>query len=173
MSITFGKSKGLFGDNSIGTDLVERVEVESFFQFGGLRLYAGDFVPNPGQAIGQSFICLNQFIGSDLTSDNVIPNPEDGTIQIFRTGVYLVKLSLSFESNMNAKWDGSLFRNDVNMEVCSFVELMRPNGEVSTVSTLDPIVISKGDSLEYRVRSDQGSADFILMSGQFFCFRIG
>ncbi len=176
LSRTFDQLKGIFANNNQGLISAQDVRdfIESTFQFGGLRLPAGQFTPNQGQQIGETFICLNQFIpASEPVSSDVVPNPLNGTIKILRSGVYAINVSLSFEGSNNSKWEGSAFKNNQDMGVCTFLELLRPNGDVSTIGGFDPVVINAGDVLEYRIKADGNNKTFILRSGQFYVFRIG
>ena len=176
LSRTFGQLKGIFANNNQGLISAQDVRdlLESVFQFGGLRLPAGQFISNSGQQIGETFVCLNQFIPApEPASSDVVPNPLNGTIKILRSGVYAINVSLSFEGSNNSKWEGSAFKNDQDMEICTFLELLRPNGDVSTIGGFDPIVINAGDVLEYRIKADGNNKNFILRSGQFYVFRIG
>ena len=59
------------------------------------------------------------------------------------------------------------------MDKCTFRELLRPGGDVSSVGGFDPIVISANDTIEYRVKTTSSNKTFLLNSGQFFVFRIG
>ena len=176
VSRTFEELKTqLYAQNVTGDNLNElsmRDLIESIFQYGGLRLSAGQ-APNP-QTISQDFICLNQYQSlSPPTSSDVNPNSVLGRIVISRGGVYGVNVSLSFSGTNNSEWTGSLFRNDVDMGLCTFVELLRPAGDVSCVGGFDPIVVEAGDELEYRVKANGDNKQFSLQSGQFYVFRIG
>ncbi len=176
-SRTFDELKEqLFSQNVFGDDLKElsiRDLIESIFQYGGLRLSAQDFVENPGQEIGETFSCVNQFLEETVSSSDVQPNPNDGTITILRPGVYLVNVSLSYSGSANSEWIGSLFKNDIDMEACTFVEMLRPAGETGNAEGFDPLVVEANDVLEYRIKASTMDTDFLLESGQFHVFRIG
>ncbi len=177
VSRTFEELKAqLYGQNVTGDNLNElsmRDLIESIFQYGGLRLAPQDFVGGNGQEIGESFTCVNQFLSQSVSSSDVVPNQNNGTITILRPGVYLVNVSLSFSGGANSEWIGSLFKNDIDMETCTFVELLRPPGEIGNAEGFDPLVIEANDILEYRVKANTENADFLLGSGQFNVFRIG
>ncbi len=176
-SRTFDQLKQqLYAQNVTGDNLNElsmRDLIESIFQYGGLRLSPQDFVGGNEQEIGESFTCVNQFLAQSVSSSDVVPNPNDGTITILRPGVYKVNISLSFSGGANSEWIGSLFRNDVDMEVCTFKELLRPAGELGNAEGFDPLVVAANDVLEYRVKANTMNTDFLLESGQFNVFRIG
>lgn len=176
LSRTFTELKELFLDNKKGLISEQDIRdfVESVFQFGGIRLPVSGFQPGNEQVIGQAFTCLSQFIPTNSpTSPDVVPNPSNGTITINRAGIYLVVLSVSFTGSNNSLWEGSLFRNGANVDICTFNELLRPSMDVSTCGGFDPILINAGDVLEYRVKSESPSNTFELRSGQFNVFRIG
>lgn len=174
LSRTFDQLKTKFADNITGkiTEQVMRDLVESIFQYGGISLPAGDFVVNPGQTIGTTFTCVNQWVSANPSSSDVQANLI-GSITINRAGVYLVIVSLSFSGSNNSDWTGSLFRNDVDLDLCTFRELLRPAGDVSSASGFDPVIVSSNDTLEYRIKSASPNDTFVLESGQFNVFRIG
>jgi len=120
-----------------------------------------------------SFSCVNQFLTETISSSDVQPNLNDGTIKILRPGVYLVNISLSFSGSANSEWIGSLFRNDIDMEVCTFKELLRPAGEIGNAEGFGPLLVEGNDILEFRVKASSMNTTFILESGQFNVFRIG
>lgn len=175
LSRTFDQLKIKFADNITGdiTEQAMRDFVESIFQYGGLRITPQDFMPNPGQTIGTNFTCVNQFLSPSATSSDVQPDSNSGTIKILRAGVYIINISLSFSGSNNSEWSGSLFKNDIDMEVCTFSELLRPAGEIGNVGGFDPLVIKADDILEYRVKANSTNKTFLLVSGQFTVFRIG
>lgn len=176
-SRTFDQLKQqLFRQNVFGNDLRElsvRDLIESIFQYGGLRLAPQEFEEGNGQSMGTSFSCVNQFVTEAPSSSDVVADTNDGTITILRPGVYMVNISLSFSGSANSEWIGSLFRNDIDMKVCTFKELLRPAGEIGNAEGFDPLVAEADDVLEYRVQADTENADFLLESGQFNVFRIG
>jgi len=175
LSRTFDQLKTLFADNVTGniTEQIMRDFTESIFQYGGLRLAPQDFTPNPGQLIGTSFSCVNQFLSETVSSSDVQLNVNDGTIKILRQGVYFINISLSFSGSANSEWIGSLFRNDIDMEVGTFKELLRPAGELGNAEGFGPLVIESNDVLEYKVKANSTNKVFLLESGQFNVFRIG
>jgi len=174
LSRTFDQLKIKLADNITGdiTEQVMRDFVESIFQYGGLRLSPQEFAINPGQVIGTSFICLNQFPTATVSSSDVEPNPTDSTIKILRAGVYLINISLSFTGTANSEWRGSLFKNEIDMELCTFKEMLLPFIE-GNAGGFDPLVIEADDVLEYRVQSSMINTTFLLEAGQFNVFRIG
>jgi len=169
-SRTFDELKTtVFGQNVFGDDLRDlniRDLIESIFQYGGLRLAAQDFVPNPGQSIGTSFSCVNQFLTGTVSSSDVESNPNDGTIKILRPGVYLINISLTFSGSANSEWTGSLFRNDIDMEACTFKELLRPAGEIGNAEGFDPIAMGANDVIEYRIKANTGNMTFQMLQFQ-------
>ena len=175
LSRTFDQLKIKLADNRTGdiTEQVMRDFVESVFQYGGLRITPQDFLPNPGQTIDTDFTCINQFLEPSTSSSDVQPDSNNGTIKILRAGVYIINISLSFTGSNNSEWDGSLFKNDIDMEICTFKELLRPAGEIGNVGGFDPLVVEDNDVLEYRVRANGMNKNFLLESGQFSVFRIG
>ncbi len=176
VSRTFDQLKKLFDQNVVfgnHNELVMRDLIESIFQYGGLRLSVQNFIPNPGQLIDDSYSCVNQFLSEGPSSSDVTPNVSDGTIKILRPGVYLINISLSFSGSANSEWQGSLFKNSTDMEVCTFKELLRPAGEIGNAEGFDPLVVEANDVLEYRVKANAMNTAFLLESGQFNVFRIG
>lgn len=175
-SRTFTELQGLFLDNNKGLISEQDVRdlVESIFQYGGIRLPASGFQAGSQQTIGVDFTRLDQFIATiSPSSSDVVPNPLNGTIKINRAGVYFVMVSLSFSGTNNSQWEGSLFRNGANMDICTFGELLRPSMDMSTAGGYDPLLVAAGDVLEYRVKSNSPANTFELRSGQFNVFRIG
>jgi len=163
----------IFADNNRGLITAQDIRdlIESTFQFGGLSLSPGQ-TPNP-QTISQDFVCLNQWQAVSPNSSDIILNSSAGTIEIDRAGVYGINVSLSFSGSNNSKWTGSLFRNNEDFGLCTFIELLRPAGDVSCVGGFDPGVIREGDVLEYRIKANGNNKQFVLESGQFYIFRIG
>ena len=175
LSKTKSQLKTLFADN-FTAEISEqdlRDFVESIFQYGGLSLPANDFVPNPGQLIDDSYTCVNQFLSQSISSPDVQADPNNGTIKILRAGVYTINISLSFSGSANSEWQGSVFKNDLDMEICNFKELLRPLGQISTAGGFDPLLVEANDVLEYRIKSIATNKTFLLESGQFNVFRIG
>jgi len=173
LSRTFDQLKTLFADNVTGniTEQIMRDFVESVFQFGGLSLSA-EQTPS-GQQIGTTFTCVNQFINEDLPSIDVVPNTSNGGIKILRGGTYLVNISLSFSGSNNSVWTGSLFRNDEDMQIVGFKELLRPSGDVSNVGAFGSVLVQGDDILDYRVKANGANKQFVLEAGQLYVFRIG
>lgn len=174
VSRTFIQLIRIFANNNRGLIRAQDIRdlIESNFQFGGLRL-SPEQTPDP-QTISQDFVCLDQYqLLSPPNSPDVILNSSVGTITIGRGGVYAINVSLCFSGSNNSQWTGSIFRNDINMGLCAFVELLRPAGDVSCVGGFDPLVVEAGDVLEYRVKSNGNNKQFVLESGQFYVFRIG
>lgn len=176
LSRTFIELEALFADNTKGLISEQDIRdfVESVFQYGGIRLPASGFQTGQQQTIGENFICIEQFIATTgPSSSDVVPDPSDGTITITRSGVYLVIVSFSFTGTNNSQWEGSLFRNGANLDICTFAELLRPSMDVSSAGGADPLVISAGDVLDYRVKSNSPGNTFELRAGQFNVLRIG
>lgn len=181
LSRTFDELKVLFKDNRIGAISEQNVRdlMESIFQFGGIRLPAGEFQAGNEQIIGTSFQCLTQFISTlSLSSSDVVPNPVSGTIKIKRPGVYMVNISLSFTGTGNTLFEGNLIRKrvskpDAQLNICTFLESIRPNNEISNAGGIDPLLVQADDVLEYHIKADGAGKQFQLRSGQFNVFRIG
>lgn len=181
LSRTFAELKILFQDNPIGAISEQDIRdfMESIFQFGGIRLPAGEFQAGNEQIIGTSFQCLNQFISTlSLSSPDVVPNPQSGTIKIKRPGIYMVNISLSFTGTGNTLFEGNLVRKrgnepDAQLNICTFLESIRPNNEISNAGGIDPLQVEADDVLEYNIKADGPGKEFQLRSGQFNMFRIG
>ncbi len=174
-SQTFDKLKLDFSNNNRGAIRAQndRNLIESVFQYGGLRVRPGEGSDEP-QTIGTTFEPLTQFVGlSPPSSSDVVPNAENGTIEILRGGVYAINLSMCFSGSNNSKWEGSVFRKGIDLGICTFIELLRPSGDVSHAAGFDPLVVKAGDILQYRVRANQANRQILVESCQFFVFRIG
>lgn len=181
-SRTFSQLKEqLFSQNVFGDDLQElsiRDLIESIFQYGGLRLSPSQFTAGNEQVIGVDFQCLNQFASGSLSSSDVEPDPLTGSIKILRPGVFMPKISLSFTGTNNAVFEGNIIRKrvsepDEELNICTFLETIRPNNEFSNAGGFDSLEVEADDVLEYAIKSDSPSNEFQLRAGQFYVRRIG
>lgn len=164
----------IFEDNNQGLITAQDIRdlIESAFQYGGLKLKPGQ-TPNP-QTIGTDYLTINQYQSTSIPdSEDVVLNISTGKITIKRAGVYAVGMSFSFSGSNNSKWTGSVFRNGEDMEICNFVELLRPAGDVSSVNGFGALIIKDDDVLDYRVKANGNNKQFLLETGGFSVFRIG
>jgi len=168
----------VFGQNVTGNDLFElsmRDLIESIFQFGGVSLPANQFT-GQSQTIGLNLVCIDQFAFSNISSSDVVVLP-DG-IKFLRPGVYWISIRLSFTGTNNAVFEGNLVRKRVNepdepLNICTFLETIRPNNELSNGGGSDPLEVKSNDIIEYHLKADAAGRNFELRSGQFNVFRIG
>ncbi len=177
LSRTFDQLKTLFADNVTGniTEQIMRDLVESMFQYGGVSLPASQFA-GQSQTIGLNFVCLDQFAFSNISTSDVVVLA-DG-IKFLRPGVYRVSVGLSFTGTNNAIFEGNLVRKrasepDEPLDICTFLETIRPNNEVSNAGGSDPLLVEANDIIEYHLKADSAGRNFELRSGQLNVFRIG
>lgn len=178
LSRTVSQLKTLFADNFTAqiSEQDLRDFVESIFQYGGISLPASQFSNGDEQIIGVDLICLDQFSFSNISTADIVP-VTDG-IKFLRPGVYRVSVGLSFTGSNNAVFEGNLVRKRVSepdelLDICTFVETIRPNNEFSNGGGSDPLLVEADDIIEYHIKADSAGREFQLRAGQFNVFKIG
>ncbi len=179
VSRTFEQLKKLFDQRVIfgpHNELVMRDLIESIFQHGGISLPAGQFVAGDEQTVGEDFVCLDQFTSADTSTSDVVPL--DNGIKFLRPGVYWTSIGLSFTGSNNTVFEGNLMRKrgiepDEPLDICTFVETIRPNSEISNGGGGHSLEVEADDIIEYNIKADSPGSEFKLMAGHFNVFRIG
>lgn len=178
LSRTFSQLKAKLADNFTGdiTEQVMRDLVESIFQHGGISLPASQFVAGEEQVIGIDFVCLEQFAFSDISTSDVVPLANG--IKFLRPGVYWTSIGLSFTGSNNTVFEGNLIRKrgiapDEPLDICTFVETIRPNNEISNGGGGHSLEVQADDIIEYNIKADSPGREFLLMAGHFNVFKIG
>lgn len=178
LSRTIPQLKALFADNFTAqiSEQDLRDLIESIFQYGGISLPASQFVAGGSQTIGLNLVCLDQFSFSNISTSDIL-TLADG-IKFMRPGVYTVSVRLSFTGTNNAVFEGNLVRKRVSepdepLDICTFLETIRPNNEISNGGGSDPLLVEANDIIEYHLKSDTSGRNFELRSGQFNVFKIG
>ena len=105
---------------------------------------------------------------------HIIPDFENGTITINKTGTYVINASLSFRGTNERIYTVALFRNNTVSGPVTIKKYVGPNLKTNDMSALGIIEITEVPTvLDIRIKCDQFASNVLQMqAAQFTIFQI-
>jgi hypothetical protein len=113
------------------------------------------------------------FQGNTQSSSNITPDYVNGRITINAVGVYFVGVQASFSGGANAFVEGAVYLGGIRQEPIRFRRRLSSVGDVGSASAIGIVIVTgTGVDLEFYARTDAGTPNFKLESGQLWTYGI-
>jgi hypothetical protein len=113
------------------------------------------------------------FQGNGASSDHITPDFANDRITVSINGTYFVGLFPSFSGTNNSIIEGAAYVDGVRQETARFRRKLGVGGDVGSAAALGTFTVTGSPvNIEFYARSDAGTPDFKLETGQLFVFGI-
>jgi len=163
----------LFGGSLPGTTLSLPDAVADAI---GLNIEYGEIYNN---STGTAVVSLStswakitgSFQGNTASSANVTPDYLNDRITINAVGVYFVGVQASFSGGTSAVVEGAVYLGGIRQESIRFRRKLGTGGDVGSASAIGILIVTgTGVDIEFYARTDSGTPNFKLESGQVWLY---
>ena len=113
------------------------------------------------------------FQGNTSSSSNVTPNYLNDKITINAVGIYFVGVQASFSGTANAIIEGAVYLGGLRQESIRYRRKLGATRDVGSASAIGILIVTgTGVDVEFYARTDSGTPNFKLESGQLWLYGI-